>query len=140
MATNTIPRPKQGLTPDDIMTSLFSFRDRAHKFHLNTMIIGTGSYAQHKALDTLYQGVQEAQDDILEQLMGYLEKPVNGTGTISLPSYKGTDDAKSLCNEIISFAKNLIAYATENDMPNIENLAQELSGLAGHTKYFLMFK
>ena len=139
---NTVLRPKRRteLTPDVIVTSLFGFRDRAHKFHLNTMVIGAGSYAQHKALDTLYKGIQDLQDDILEQMMGYLNGPINDAGSIDLPNYQGTSEAIALCDEIISFSTQLIEYASANNMPNIENLAQELSGLGAHAKYFLMFK
>lgn len=138
----TVPRlvKPQGLTPDGIMHTLFSFRDRAHKFHLNTMVIGVGSHAQHIALDGLYKGIQDQQDTILEQLMGYLAAPINGAGSVSIEPYAGTSDAIALCDEIKTFAKELQNYGTQNDMPNIENLAQELSGLAAHTRYFLMFK
>lgn len=127
-------------TPESIMSSLFTFRNTAHKFHLNSMVIGVGSHAQHIALDGLYKGIQELQDTILEQMMGYLGRPINAVTNTSSPEYRSTDQAISLCDDIHQFSKSLISYATSNDMPNIENVAQELSGLAAHTKYFLMFK
>lgn len=124
-----------------IMKSFFRFRDVAHKFHLNCFIDGVGSHAEHIALDDLYKGIQKLQDKILEQMMGYLGRPINTVNdSIDAPQYKNKQQAVDLCNEIHSFSKELINYAQSNDMPNIENLAQELSGLAAHTKYFLMFK
>lgn len=143
MEQRKIPRPSSAskFSEQDVMKAFFRFRDIAHKFHLNCFVDGVGSHAEHLALDGLYKGIQELQDDILEQMMGYLGKPINTSNDASdIPQYKGKQQAVDLCNEIQVFAKDLIRYADSNDMPNIENLGQELSGLAAHTKYFLMFK
>lgn len=129
------------VTPESIMQSLFTFRDTAHKYHLNCFLKGTGSYAEHKALDKLYKGIQEFQDDILEELMGYMGQPINADTTqVSIPSYTGVDDSVKLCDDIINFCYNLIDFASSRKYSNIENITQELSGLAAQTKYFLMFK
>lgn len=129
------------LTPESIMQLLFSYRDIAHKFHLNCFLGGVGSFAEHKALNKLYEGIQDLQDSILEQMMGYLQSSINSSATLSsAPKYNGTQDSIKLCTAIIDFAKELQVYASSSDMPNIENLAQELSGLAAQTRYFLMFK
>lgn len=133
--------PTGTLTPESIMESLFTFRDIAHKFHLNCFITKIGSFAEHKALDKLYKGLQDLQDSILEEIMGYTMTPANSPVTsIDAPSYTGTSDSISLCNRILDFAKSLQNYARSNSMSNIENLSQELSGLAAQTRYFLMFK
>ena len=39
--------------------------------------------------------------------------------------------------ELISFAKQLQNYGASNNMPDIENVAQALSGTAAKTKYLL---
>lgn len=121
---------KSSLNPQEIMSKLFSFRDAAHKFHLNTL-----SHAQHKALNKLYQGIQDLQDDILEQLIGYSN--IRPDPKIMTPTVFSPDAPDALCSELIKFAGELIRYASENNYHNIENLAQELSGLAAHTRYFL---
>lgn len=134
-------RNTDNLHPEGIMETLFSFRDRAHKFHLNCFINGIGSHAEHIALDGLYKGIQDKQDSILEQMMGYLMKPINAPSTTtSSPTYRNTQDSITLCTEIMEFARRLQMYANEQRMSNIENIAQELSGLAAETRYFLMFK
>lgn len=131
-----------GLTPESIMQSLFTFRDTAHKYHLNcfSRANNVGSHAEHLALDDLYKGIQKKQDAILEQLMGYTMKPINAPIGINVPIYIRTEDSIDLCTEIIKFAGELINYATSNKYHNIENIAQDLSGLAAETRYFLMFK
>ena len=50
------------ITPKLIKERLFYFSDAAEHFHLETK-----SYAEHKALDILYSGVNEFKDDILEK-------------------------------------------------------------------------
>jgi hypothetical protein len=40
-------------------------------------------------------------------------------------------------NELQIFAKQLEAYGEQNGMPDIENIAQSLSGEAAQTKYRL---
>jgi len=40
-------------------------------------------------------------------------------------------------NDLITFAKQLEEYGEANNMPDIENVAQSLSGEAAQTKYRL---
>jgi len=40
-------------------------------------------------------------------------------------------------SDLITFAKQLEEYGEENNMPDIENVAQSLSGEAAQTKYRL---
>lgn len=132
-----------GLSPESIMQTLFTYRDTAHKYHLNcfSRANNTGSHAEHLALDELYKGIQKKQDAILEQIMGYTMRPINSPTTkITAPKYTNTQDSIELCTSIIEFAGRLIDYASKNKFHNIENIAQDLSGLAAETRYFLMFK
>lgn len=111
------------LSPEAIMSRLFYFRDTAHKFHL-----ATRSHPQHEALDTLYKGLQDLQDQIMEQALGY-------TGTTMSYSPK---DAITICDQINQFAVDLRSWGNTKSYMNIENLAQELSGLSAQVKYFLL--
>jgi hypothetical protein len=54
------------LTAEIIKGKLFSFQNSAHSLHLDTR-----SYAEHKALQKLYEGIDGIKDDIIEVLMGY---------------------------------------------------------------------
>jgi hypothetical protein len=45
--------------------------------------------------------------------------------------------AEQVVGELISFAKQLEEFGKENNMPDIENVAQSLSGEAAQTKYRL---
>jgi len=45
--------------------------------------------------------------------------------------------SEQVVSELISFAKQLQNYGATNNMPDIENVAQSLSGKAATTKYLL---
>jgi hypothetical protein len=45
--------------------------------------------------------------------------------------------SEMVVNDLISFAKQLELFGSANNMPDIENVAQALSGLAAQTKYRL---
>lgn len=111
------------MSPETIMSRLFYFRDAAHKFHL-----ATRSHPQHEALDTLYKGIQDLQDQILEQSLGY-------TGTTMSYDPK---DAMLICDQISKFSVDLKNWGENKGYMNVENLAQELSGLSAQVKYFLL--
>jgi hypothetical protein len=49
----------------------------------------------------------------------------------------GLGVAEQVVSELISFAKQLENYGASNNMPDIENIAQSLSGEAAKTKYLL---
>ena len=45
--------------------------------------------------------------------------------------------SEAVVAELVSFAKQLENYGASNNMPDIENIAQGLSGTAAKTKYLL---
>ena len=96
------------LTPEYIQGKLFHLSDAAHKLHLDTK-----SYAEHKALDKLYEGLIGFRDEISEKLMGYLKgKRIGKIKVDELPEY--TDGAPlKLANEVIDFAYELYEFAGE---------------------------
>lgn len=120
------------LTPEIIQGKLFYFSDAAHKLHLDTK-----SFAQHKALNSLYKGLIEFRDDISETLMGYLDgKRIGSIKIGELPEYSN-NAANKLAEEIKDFAYELYEYGEEKQFCDIENTAQSLSGLAAKTIYLL---
>lgn len=117
------------MTLETIVSKLTYFHEQLHLIHWQT-----SSYAEHKAVGELYEYVQDFKDDVMEKLMGYMNKKPK--------AYKAepiADGASSntVVAELMSWSYQLYEWAGENDYCDVENMAQELSGKASKTKYLL---
>ena len=120
------------LTPEIIKGKLFSFKNAAHSLHLYTR-----SYAEHKALNKLYDGIDGLKDSILEILMGYQNgKRIGKAKLDEFPTYSG-EAVTSLIKEGLSFSYELEMWAEDKKYCDISNKAQELSGLFANVQYLL---
>lgn len=119
------------LSPDVIATKLTYFELQLHNLHW-----ATKSYAEHQALGGLYDKVFDYKDDIVEKIMGYTGNRAKIGIPGALKEY-GVGVSETIVNELITFAKQLETYGSSNNMPDIENIAQGLSGDAAKTKYLL---
>jgi hypothetical protein len=119
------------LSPDGIATKLSYFEIQLHNLHW-----ATRSFAEHEALGKIYDKVFDLKDEIVEKIMGYTGSRAKTTGVSGLKDY-GVGVSEQVVNELISFAKQLENYGASNNMPDIENIAQSLSGEAAQTKYRL---
>lgn len=122
------------LKPTEIQSMLFYFHDVAHKFHLNTK-----SFAEHKATDYLYKEMVDIKDGISEKLQGYLDETIGDIEIGKIPKYTDTS-CKKLAKEIMDFAYKLYEWAEEKRYCDIENMAQELSGVGAKFNYLLTLK
>ena len=79
-------------TANELVGYLFEVRDTVHVLHLKT-----NSYAQHIALNELYDGLLDLTDDIAETYQGKY-------GLLKIPSVitKGTTDAVEYVAEVVS--------------------------------------
>jgi hypothetical protein len=119
-------------TPETIKGKLFSLEISAHSLHLDTR-----SYAEHKALQKLYEGIGDSKDSILEILMGYQNGKRIGKATIDpFPTYS-QEAVTELVKEGIKFAYDLEMWAESKKYCDLSNKAQELSGLFASTQYML---
>ena len=119
------------LSPDGIATKLSYFEIQLHNLHW-----ATRSFAEHEALGKIYDKVFDLKDEIVEKIMGYTGTRAKTTGVNGLKDY-GVGVSEQVMNELVSFAKQLENYGASNNMPDIENIAQSLSGEAAQTKYRL---
>jgi hypothetical protein len=123
---------KSKLNPEEIQSKLFYLSDAAHKLHLDTK-----SYAQHKALGKLYEGLIGFRDEISEKMMGYMDgKRIGSIKVGALPEFS-EKAAMDLAKEVRDFGMELKEYAEEKDFCDVENVAQSLSGLGASTVYLL---
>ena len=118
----------EGLTLETIASKLTYFQEQVHLLHWQT-----NSYAEHKALGSLYEYIQEFKDDLIEKLMGYTgKKPA---------VYKleplSTSTSNVVVDELLSFAKSLKEYGEMNCYQDVCNLSDSLSGETAKVKYLL---
>jgi hypothetical protein len=119
------------LSPDVVATKLSYFEIQFHNLHW-----ATRSLAEHNALGKIYEKVFDMKDEIVEKIMGYTGIRAKTTGVSGLKDY-ASGVSEQVVNELISFAKQLENYGASNNMPDIENVAQSLSGEAARTKFRL---
>lgn len=95
----------------------------------------TKSFAAHEALGRTYDAVNELIDTITEKLIGYSDADPQdfqiGTVSVMAPRMLGIF--------IIGIAERLEDYAEAKEYCDIENLAQELSGVGSQLKYLSRF-
>lgn len=130
----TMLKVKSDLAPQDVKDHLAYFVEAAKTLHLETK-----SFAEHKALNKLYEQLAGFQDDILETLMGYTGERIGATVVVDLPEYSKDEPAK-LTKEIMDFAYVLYEWAGKKKYCDIENMAQSLSGSAARCAYLLTLK
>lgn len=137
MATSLFPSEMMenamgnALTPETIAGKLSFFYEQLHLLHWQTT-----SFAEHDALGKIYDKVGDLQDEIVEKIMGYKGTRVKAYKIDVLKDYsKGAP--MQVVSDLITFAKQLEEYGETNKMPDIENIAQSLSGEAAQTKYRL---
>jgi len=120
-----------GLTLETIAGKLSYFYEELHLLHFQTT-----SFAEHEALGKIYDKVGDFQDEIIEKIMGYTGKRVRAYKIDALKDYT-SGMPNQVVKELVTFAKQLEEYAEANNMPDIENIAQSLSGEAAQTLYRL---
>jgi len=119
---------------NDIASSLYSLPVKVQFCHHLT-----SSYSAHKALDETYSSINDLKDGILEKLMGYSNIKFNKINIPSLSSYTEMMNVE-VANEIMAFGSKLEKWAAKNSYCDIENLAQEYSGVGAKLKYLLTLK
>jgi DNA-binding ferritin-like protein len=119
------------LTLETIAGKLSYFYEQLHLLHFQTT-----SFAEHEALGKIYDKVGDFQDEIIEKIMGYSGKRVRAYKIDVLKDYS-SGMPNQVVKELVKFAKDLEEFGEANNMPDIENVAQSLSGEAAQTLYRL---
>lgn len=119
----------QEMTLESIASKLTYFHIQIHMIHWQTSI-----YAEHMCTGDLYDYVHDFLDNVVEKIMGYTgTKPL----TLKLPPTIGSASAVTVISDLKNYAKDLENFASSNNYPDIENMAQELSGHAAKSLYLL---
>ena len=117
------------MTLETIAGKLTYFHEQLHLLHWQT-----SSYAEHQALGGLYDYVHDVKDEIVEKIMGYTGKKPKA---FKVEPLSDSATSSGVVVSLISFAKQLEEFAEANNMPDIENISQSLSGEAAKTKFLL---
>jgi hypothetical protein len=130
----------KSLFPDEMMKSgelnletiaakLAYFHEQLHLIHWQTT-----NDAEHRTTGALYDYVHDFKDDVIEKLMGYMDKPIKA---YKFEPIADGVSSKSVVNSLLVFATNLKSFAEANKYHDISNLADALSGEAAKTKNLL---
>jgi DNA-binding ferritin-like protein len=119
------------LSLESIGASLSFFYEQLHLLHFQTT-----SYAEHQALGIIYDKVGDFQDEIIEKIMGYQGRRIKAYKIDALKDYT-PGISMQIVRDLIKFSKDLEEFGEANNMPDIENVAQSLSGEAAQTLYRL---
>ena len=111
------------------MGLLFASRDYAHKAHL-----ATESYAEHKALNSFYDGIVDLADSLAESWMGRNEKKIGEIPTINVP--KG--EPLAVMKRLLEVVQDTRDFVPKEDTP-LNNIIDEIVGLYLSTIYKLKF-
>lgn len=120
-----------GLTLETIAGKLSYFYEQLHLLHFQTT-----SFAEHEALGKIYDKVGDFQDEIVEKIMGYSGRRIKAFKIDALKDHT-SGMPNQVVRDLIKFAKDLQDFGEVNNMPDIENVAQSLSGEASQTLYRL---
>ena len=115
----------------NVLAALFEYRVKTHLLHLTT-----SSYAQHKALGSLYEAIDDFIDTFAEMYMGAKGSKDVAKSVSSLSVDPGADPMK-LVDSLETFLKGPLTQAIGEDQTALLNLRDELIGTAQTTKYLL---
>jgi len=119
------------LNLETIAGKLSFFYEQLHLLHFQTT-----SFAEHEALGKIYDKVGDFQDEIIEKIMGYSGRRIKAYKIDALKDYS-PGAPNQVVKDLVSFSKSLEEFGESNNMPDIENIAQSLSGEAAQTLYRL---
>lgn len=119
------------LSLDIIKAKLNYFELQIHELHWQTFGLG-----EHEALGDLYNTIFSIKDEIVEKIMGYIGVRTKAMPVETIKNY-APGMPMQVVSDLISFAKSLQDFGEKNNMPDIENIAQGLSGSASKVKYRL---
>lgn len=117
------------MTTEEIAGKLAFFHEQIHLIHWQTR-----SFAEHTALGKYYEFLQDFKDDVVEKLMGYTGKRIQG---LKIDAIDPKADSMKIVEEIQKFSKDLEVFGDSSKFGDISNMAQSLSGETAKIKYLL---
>lgn len=114
----------------EIVNTLHQISLMFETYHHNTL-----STSKHNSLGKQYEIYDDIKDDIIEKIIGYSGIRYNKTNTTEV--IYSIENLNVFPKFIIDFAKKVEEFAKSNNYHDVENLAQELSGIGAKLTYLL---
>lgn len=117
------------------LQTLIKFQDQIRIYHWQTT-----SYAQHKALGDLYDGISGLTDDFVESISGRCAQHVQFKSSlvVTCDPYKDLPTTVSKLNEFAAFLRAGLATAVDAASDtDLLNIRDEMLGLVNRTLYLL---
>lgn len=120
------PEVISSIKPEVYLGQFFNSRDIIHLAHLQTT-----SYAEHKALNSYYDGLLDLLDDMIESYFGCLGKRLN----IKIPSaeYINPETHLKQFKEYVKKHRGVLGM----DRTDVQNILDEIIALINKTLYLL---
>jgi Family of unknown function (DUF5856) len=117
-----------------VLSRLFEFRIKLHLMHL-----ATDSYAQHKALGSLYEAVDGFIDGFAETFMGAKGSKKLASSPVTI-SVSAEGEAMPVLDELQSFIQGQLTEAIGEGETALLNMRDDLLGKVQAAKYMLTLK
>jgi len=117
----------------DLVVEVMNARTSFHKLHLQ--VTGEGSYAQHKALNEIYDALPDLIDTVAEGYQGACEVILNypDKAPVTLTSVEGAVEYLRMLSSKVAEAQNVIPHSEV--VNNLDLIKDEINS----AKYKLLF-
>jgi hypothetical protein len=117
----------------DLVVEVMNARTSFHKLHLQ--VTGEGSYAQHKALNEIYDALPDLIDTVAEGYQGACEVILNypDKAPVTLTSVEGAVEYLRMLSSKVAEAQNVIPHSEV--VNNLDLIKDEINA----AKYKLLF-
>lgn len=117
----------KGSPMQELASRLIHSQSQSHIFHLQT-----GSYAEHKALQEYYEGIDGLMDSLVESYQGENDI-IKNYKSMPMENYEGKEQIINYFSELMGMVRNL-----SEDFPSyLKNIVDEIEVLINSTLYKL---
>jgi DNA-binding ferritin-like protein len=119
-----------------LVTTLLTLQSQLRVFHWQTK-----SYAEHKAIGKLYEGLEPLIDDFVEIFSGRYGVPVaKNQYTLTFGNYKDNAGCVEFIDKTIQYMEKDVPAMLKPEDTDLLNLRDEMVGALNKTKYLLRLK
>ena len=117
----------EGSPMEELASRLIHSQSQTHIFHLQT-----GSYAEHKALQKYYEGIDDLMDSLIESFQGENDI-VRNYKSLPMDNYDSKEQVIGYFEELMEMVRRL-----SEDFPSyLKNIVDEIEVLINSTLYKL---
>jgi hypothetical protein len=122
--------------------SFVAMKALLHSSQIKLLHWQTKSYAEHKALDDLFNGIVNLQDELVEVIMGKYGRPTleGDMSTLSLYNYADCECMEAIKKIKDCYSEGCKGYFSAEEDPEILNILDEVIALLDKTMYLLSLK